>query len=102
MTQVAMSHRRLYIAESRQVHICGIAPVYSMLWLISITVFIHIWRLLYFSGMQEAFDRDVKNGWITRDGWNNSATSDGRLGYKLIVQTGEADNPIDKRRVSTI
>lgn len=69
---------------------------------INITIIIHVKLLLCFAAVQEAFDRDVKSGCITRDGWNNNATSDGRLGYKLIVQTGEADNPIDKRRVSTI
>jgi hypothetical protein len=57
-------------------------------------------NVCYFAAMQEAFDTDVKSGCITRDGWSNNATVDGRLGYKLIVQTGENDNPIDKRRVN--
>jgi len=67
------------------------------LWMTSCSVIIEIFSCL---AIQEAFDQDVKNGCISRDGWNVNATVEGRLGYKLIVQTGEPDNPIDKRRVS--
>jgi len=52
------------------------------------------------AGIQESFDRDVQTGHITRSGWNNSASAMGRLGYKLILQTGEVDDPVDLGRVS--
>jgi len=49
--------------------------------------------------IQESFDADVKAGYISASGWNNSASSMGRLGYKLMLQTGEVDSPIDTARV---
>jgi len=56
--------------------------------------------VLLTAGVQESFDRDVQAGHITRNGWNNSASAMGRLGYKLILQTGEVDRPINMSRVS--
>ena len=52
--------------------------------------------------VQESFDRDVEMGEIGPRGWNLSsgASAMGRLGYKLIVQTGEVNNPVDLSRVS--
>ena len=54
------------------------------------------------AGIQESFDRDVQAGEIGAHGWNlsSSASAMGRLGYKLIVQTGEVNNPVDMGRVS--
>jgi len=52
------------------------------------------------AGLQESFDADVKAGHISPVGWNNTASAMGRLGYKLVLQTGEVDNPIDVSRVS--
>ena len=52
------------------------------------------------AGIQESFDRDVKAGYISRSGWNSSASAMGRLGYKLILQTGEVDDPVDLGRVN--
>ncbi|XP_065204858.1 protein patched-like [Planococcus citri] len=47
-------------------------------------------------GIQKAFDRDWANGSINQEGWLNNATDEGILGYKLLVQTGDLENPIDK------
>jgi len=52
------------------------------------------------AGIQESYDQDVKSGHITQSGWNSSASAMGRLGYKLTLQTGEIDNPVDMGRVS--
>jgi len=53
-------------------------------------------------GLQEAFDRDWKNGCITRENWFPNASDDGILAYKLLVQTGRVDNPVDKSLVIQI
>jgi len=52
------------------------------------------------TGIQESFDHDVKTRHISRVGWNSSASAMGRLGYKLILQTGQVDNPVDVTRVT--
>lgn len=49
-----------------------------------------------FTGLQKAFDRDWANGCITQEGWHNNATDEGIVAYKLLVQTGYIENPIDK------
>ena len=49
--------------------------------------------------LQEAFDRDWKNGCITQENWYPNASDDGILAYKLLVQTGRVDNPVDKTLV---
>ena len=56
--------------------------------------------MFHIAGIQESFDQDVKAGHISRSGWNNSASAMGRLGYKLILQTGEVDSPVDMGRVN--
>lgn len=50
-------------------------------------------------GLQKAFDKDWANKCITQEGWISCATEHGILGYKLLVQTGNSDNPIDKSLV---
>ena len=50
--------------------------------------------------LQEAFDRDWANGCITKEGWFKNASDDGIHAYKLLVQTGRVDSPIDKELVS--
>ncbi|CAG2100407.1 unnamed protein product, partial [Medioppia subpectinata] len=50
-------------------------------------------------GLQEAFDRDWKNACITRENWFANASDEGILAYKLLVQTGRVDNPVDKSLV---
>ncbi|CAB3364568.1 Hypothetical predicted protein [Cloeon dipterum] len=53
--------------------------------------------------IQLAFDEDWRNGHITMEGWNKSAASErGILGYKLLVQTGRPDHPVDKSQLTKI
>ena len=51
------------------------------------------------SDKQNAFDRDWQAKCINSNGWLKNVSSDGLLGYKLMIQTGELDEPIDKQRV---
>lgn len=53
-------------------------------------------------GLQTAFDRDWKNGCITSEFWFKNASDEGILAYKLLVQTGHVDNPIDKSLVTQV
>lgn len=53
----------------------------------------------WLAGLQEAFDRDWKLGCIRREKWFANASEDGILAYKLLVQTGRVDNPVDKSLV---
>ncbi|KAG0442580.1 hypothetical protein HPB47_015663 [Ixodes persulcatus] len=46
--------------------------------------------------LQAAFDQDWEGGCITREQWFPNASDEGVLAYKLLVQTGRVDNPIDK------
>ena len=53
--------------------------------------------------LQAAYDRDTKLGLIDEEGWNKThASDDGILAYKLLVQTGKNDYPIDKTLPSKI
>ncbi|KAG9511138.1 Protein patched, partial [Fragariocoptes setiger] len=51
--------------------------------------------------LQDAFDRDRGNSSITANGWAPEASDESILAFKLIVQTGRLDNPIDKSLVNT-
>ncbi|XP_066986955.1 protein patched [Macrobrachium rosenbergii] len=53
-------------------------------------------------GLQNAFDHDWRTGCITQETWHSNASDEGILAYKLLVQTGHADNPIDLSLVSQI
>ena len=53
-------------------------------------------------GLQEAFDNDWKKGCITRENWFTNASDEGILAYKLLVQTGRVDNPVDKSLVRIV
>lgn len=46
--------------------------------------------------IQDAFDRDYSEFRITTERWFPNASSDGILGYRLLVQTGHVDIPVDK------
>ncbi|CAH1772357.1 unnamed protein product, partial [Owenia fusiformis] len=46
--------------------------------------------------LQRAFDRDYQLGCITRDRWYDNATEDGIFAYKLLIQTGDSDSPINR------
>lgn len=49
--------------------------------------------------LQDAFDKEIQSGCITQEYWCKNASDEAILGYKLIVQTGHVDNPIDKSLV---
>ncbi|XP_037825541.1 protein patched [Lucilia sericata] len=49
--------------------------------------------------LQRIFDREFKDGRINQEGWHANASSDAILAYKLLVQTGYVDNPVDKKLV---
>lgn len=51
--------------------------------------------------LQNAFDREFEEGKITQETWSENASTNAILGYKLLVQTGHVDNPIDKALVKT-
>uniref|UniRef100_A0A672LCT4 Patched 1 n=1 Tax=Sinocyclocheilus grahami TaxID=75366 RepID=A0A672LCT4_SINGR len=57
----------------------------------------HMW-LHYFrdwlQGLQEAFDKDWQTGRITQGNYRNGS-DDGILAYKLLVQTGRRDKPVN-------
>lgn len=52
--------------------------------------------------LQKTFDRDYLEGRITQERWFTNATDDAILAYKLLVQTGHVDNPIDKSLVTQV
>lgn len=58
--------------------------------------------IFIFLGLQKAFDRDWKRGSITQERWFPNASDEGILAYKLLVQTGHVDNPIDKSLVTQV
>lgn len=53
-------------------------------------------------GLQKAFDRDLMSGCINQERWFSNASDDAILAYKLLVQTGHVDNPIDKSLVTQV
>ncbi|XP_068147159.1 protein patched [Drosophila tropicalis] len=62
------------------------------------------WLLLFrdwLSNLQRIFDEEFKDGRLTKESWHTNASSDAILAYKLIVQTGYVDNPVDKSLVET-
>ncbi|XP_049539908.1 LOW QUALITY PROTEIN: protein patched [Anopheles darlingi] len=56
----------------------------------------------WLSNLQKAFDRDYREGRITQERWFPNASNDAILAYKLLVQTGHVDNPIDKSLVTQV
>ncbi|XP_012276019.1 protein patched isoform X2 [Orussus abietinus] len=56
----------------------------------------------WLKGLQGAFDRDYRNGCITQERWFRNASDEAILAYKLLVQTGHVDNPIDKTLVTQV
>lgn len=46
------------------------------------------------AGLQQAFDKDWEAGRITLNSYRNGS-DDGVLAYKLLVQTGRGDKPIN-------
>ncbi|XP_076749448.1 protein patched isoform X4 [Xylocopa sonorina] len=56
----------------------------------------------WLKGLQNAFDKDYNNGCITQERWYKNASDEAILAYKLLVQTGHVDNPIDKSLVTQV
>ena len=54
--------------------------------------------------MQKAFDRGKARGYLHEDErrWHSNATEEGIMGHRLIVQTGDIDEPIDRALVSEL
>lgn len=50
----------------------------------------------WLSELQRMFDRDWQDGCIIHERWFGNASDHGVLAYKLLVQTGRVDFPIDK------
>ncbi|EDW32491.1 GL10416 [Drosophila persimilis] len=62
------------------------------------------WLLLFrdwLSNLQRIFDDEIRDGRLNKEVWYPNASSDAILAYKLIVQTGHVDNPVDKELVKT-
>lgn len=55
----------------------------------------------WLDNLQNAFDREFREGKITQETWTKNASTNAILGYKLLVQTGHVDNPIDKSLIKT-
>uniref|UniRef100_A0A7M4G2E7 Patched 2 n=1 Tax=Crocodylus porosus TaxID=8502 RepID=A0A7M4G2E7_CROPO len=51
-------------------------------------------------GLQVAFDREWASGRITRDSYRNGS-EDGALAYKLLIQTGNPQQPLDYDQLTT-
>ena len=51
--------------------------------------------------VQSKFDADRNQSLISNSGWTQEASDTSKLAYKLLAQTGKADNPIDKNQVET-
>lgn len=54
--------------------------------------------LWFLAGLQQAFDKDWEDGRITLNSYRNGS-DDGVLAYKLLVQTGRRDKPINFNQV---
>ena len=54
-----------------------------------------------FLGLQDAFDSDWETGKIMPNNYKNGS-DDGVLAYKLLVQTGSRDKPIDISQVHSL
>ena len=60
------------------------------------------WLILFtnwLKHLQATFDKEKAQGKLNTESWSANASSDAILAYKLIVQTGDPQDPIDKRRV---
>ncbi|KAB1269367.1 Protein patched-like protein 2 [Camelus dromedarius] len=54
----------------------------------------------WLQGIQAAFDQDWASGHITRHSYRNGS-EDGALAYKLLIQTGDAQEPLDFSQLTT-
>lgn len=56
----------------------------------------------WLQNLQKSFDRDYKERRITQERWFTNASVEAILAYKLLVQTGHIDDPIDKSLVTHV
>ncbi|KAG7203232.1 hypothetical protein KM043_010333 [Ampulex compressa] len=56
----------------------------------------------WLKGLQGAFDKEYGSGCITQERWYKNASDEAILAYKLLVQTGHVDNPIDKSLITQV
>lgn len=56
-------------------------------------------KICFFTGLQQAFDKDWEAGRITLNNYRNGS-DDGVLAYKLLVQTGRRDKPVNLKQAS--
>ncbi|XP_031440813.1 protein patched homolog 1 [Clupea harengus] len=61
-------------------------------------MWLHLFRD-WLKGLQQAFDREWESGRITRTNFRNGS-DDGILAYKLLVQTGRRDKPINYNQLT--
>nr|XP_039330361.1 protein patched homolog 2 isoform X6 [Saimiri boliviensis boliviensis] len=54
----------------------------------------------WLQGIQAAFDQDWASGRITRHSYRNGS-EDGALAYKLLIQTGDSQEPLDFSQLTT-
>ena len=52
--------------------------------------------------LQATFDREYALGCVTQERWYKNASDEAILAYKLLVQTGHVDNPIDKSLITHV
>lgn len=52
--------------------------------------------------MQRSLDNGILLHWFHSEGWHGNASDYAVLAYKLVIQTGDIDNPIDKSRVNYV
>ncbi|KAK3783201.1 hypothetical protein RRG08_046993 [Elysia crispata] len=56
----------------------------------------------WLADLQTSFDRDQAKGLVSAEGWTIQASEETILAYKLLTQTGDPDNPVDKDQVTRI
>lgn len=59
-----------------------------------------IHSVILLSDLQHSFDIGIASGHFHSSGWHPNATDNAVLAYKLLIQTGDIDNPIDKTQPS--
>lgn len=56
----------------------------------------------WLKNLQTTFDKQYSMGCVTVEGWHKNASDEAILAYKLLVQTGHVDNPIDKSLINQV
>lgn len=52
--------------------------------------------------LQAVLDKEWKLGFLHKEGWTERASADGILAWKLAVQTGHVDHPVDITQVPVL